>query len=79
VSGRRTVRLAPRGHSTCVCRCAHTSKADQQGERGDELLYPRSEVTGLSGTFEITRDFVNDYPVSRRLHNHKRRGFARSR
>jgi hypothetical protein len=25
--------------------CPH--KADQHGERGDELLYPRSEVTGL--------------------------------
>jgi hypothetical protein len=47
--------------------CPH--KADQHGERGDELLYPRSEVTGRSGTFEITRDFVNDYPVPRHLHN----------
>jgi hypothetical protein len=47
--------------------CPH--KADQEGERGDELLFPRSDVTALSGTFEITSDFVNDFPVPRRLHD----------
>jgi hypothetical protein len=47
--------------------CPH--KADQDGEQGDELLFPRSEATGLSGTFEITADFVNDYPVPKRLHD----------
>ena len=47
--------------------CPH--KADQEGERGDELLFPRSDVAGLSGTFEITSDFVNDFPVPRRFHD----------
>jgi hypothetical protein len=42
-------------------------KADQLGERDDELLYPRSTTAGLSGTFEITREFLQDYPVQRCL------------
>ena len=44
-----------------------TNAADQLGERDDELLYPRSEVQGLCGTFEITRDFLNEYPVYHRV------------
>ena len=53
-------------------------KADQLGERDDELLYPRSDVQGLSGTFEITRDFLNKYPVPRSLH-HRVAWFRKSR
>ena len=43
-------------------------KADQFGERGDELMFPTADTTGHEGTFEVTRDFVNAYPVDRRLH-----------
>lgn len=43
-------------------------KADQFGERGDELLFPAADTAGHEGTFEVTRDFVNAYPVDRRLH-----------
>lgn len=44
-------------------------KADQFGQRGDQLMYPRSTNAKETGTFELTDAFVNDYPVPRGYHN----------
>ena len=45
-----------------------SSKPDQFGIRGDELFFPRSTRPGISGTFELAADFVNEYPVPRARH-----------
>ena len=45
-----------------------SSKPDQFGERGDQLFFPRSAKAGTSGTFEITSEFVNAFPIVRWRH-----------
>ena len=44
------------------------TKPDQSGQRGDELFFPRSG-SAMAGTFELVRDFVNDFPLARWRHD----------